>query len=218
MNLKQHVPGHDTSVIDELDKEANVNEQTTTIKHSQMVESSVVQTEVSQNDKSWSNKKKWLHLRSDVVNKTLLRAVKRFYSNKFKMLQKSIAKRSSHNATTVDILDTLTQFWEQQFEGLKLRVEFRLLAQFMMLFLDIKTKSAHRLEKSISNKAKKTLDCLRKYSADKFKDVQKWRELRILIVKIYEHNLEEFFSEAKTIQMSRDRYIEAIEDIIDIYS
>ena len=52
MNLKQHVPGHDTSVIDELDKEANVNEQTTTIKHSQMVESSVVQTEVSQNDKS----------------------------------------------------------------------------------------------------------------------------------------------------------------------
>ena len=52
MNLKQHVPGHDTSVIDELDKEANVNEQTTTIKHSQMVESSVVQTEISQNDKS----------------------------------------------------------------------------------------------------------------------------------------------------------------------
>ena len=52
MNLKQHVPGHDTSVIDELDKEANVNEQTTTVKNSQMVESSVVQTEVSQNDKS----------------------------------------------------------------------------------------------------------------------------------------------------------------------
>ena len=54
MNLRQHALGHDTNTIDESSKEANINNQTATRKQCEMVESSLVQTEVSQNDKSLS--------------------------------------------------------------------------------------------------------------------------------------------------------------------
>ena len=161
-----------------------------------------------------ANKRKWLNLRSDVVNKTLLRAVKRFYYSKFKILEKSMVRRRFKNVKTLHILDALAEFWEQQFQGLKFKVDYRLLAEFMMLFLGIKPKSTYRFDKSISYKAKLTLDCLRKYSYEKFKDLQKFKELRILIVKIYNQDLDELFSQVKTMEMNRERYIEAIDGLI----
>ena len=51
VNLRQHTLGHDTNSIDESCKEANINKQTATRKDCEMVESSLVQTEISQNDK-----------------------------------------------------------------------------------------------------------------------------------------------------------------------
>ena len=97
-------------------------------------------------------------------------------------------------------------------------IDYTLLAQFMMLFLTIKRKNTHRFDKSILYKAHQTLDCVRKYSKDKFEKVQKFREFRLLILKIYNSDMEELFSEAKTMGVSRDRYIEAIDDIIDNHS
>ena len=83
-----------------------------------------------------------------------------------------------------------------------------------MLFLGIKPKSTYRFDASISYKANLILDCLRKYSYEKFKDLQKFKELRILIVKIYNENLDELFSQVKTMQMNRERYMDAIEGLI----
>ena len=57
-----------------------------------------------------ANKRKWLNLRSDVVNKTLLRAVKRFYYSKFKILEKSMVRRRFKNVKTLHILDALAEF------------------------------------------------------------------------------------------------------------
>ena len=50
------------------------------------------------------------HLRSDVVNKTLLRAVKRYFLNKFKIQYSSLAKRRFENVKETDILDALAEF------------------------------------------------------------------------------------------------------------
>ena len=110
VNLKQHAPDHDKDIINESCKEANINKQTATRKQCEIVESTIIQTEVSQKISHETNKNNRLHLRSDVVNKTLLRAVKRFYSNKFKMLQKSIKRTSLQNAKAVDIFDVMTKF------------------------------------------------------------------------------------------------------------
>ena len=85
----------------------------------------------------------------------------------------------------------------------------------MMLFLDIKPCSIYRFEKSISHKARLTLDCLRKYSFEKFRNLQESEELKIMIVKIYNYDLEELFSGVIAMKENRERYIEAIEEIIN---
>ena len=178
-------------------------------------ESSIIQTDISQNSKSWNDKRTGFHLRSDVVNKTLLRAVKRFYSNKFKIMQKSMVNRRFKNVKTSQIIAALTKFWEQQFHSQKVEIKYKLLAEFMMLFFGIKPKSTKRFDASVSTMGRKVQDCLRKYSFEKFKEIQKWRELQILIVKLYKENLDELFLEAKTMQTNRERYLEAMQEMIE---
>ena len=85
----------------------------------------------------------------------------------------------------------------------------------MMLFIDIKPKSTYKFDKSIVAKVAKVHDCMKKYSFEKFRALQKCRELRIMIVKIYNEDLDELFSQSKPMEMNRDRYIEAIEGMID---
>ena len=106
------------------------------------------------------NKRRWLKIRSDVVNKTLLRAVKRFYYTKFKILEKSMVKRRFKNAKTTDILDALVKFWQQQFQNLKFKINYELFAEFMMLFLGIKSNSTYKFDPSIFKKAKQALECM----------------------------------------------------------
>ena len=144
----------------------------------------------------------------------MLRAIKRFYSNKFKTMQKSIVRRRFKNVKTSHILAALTKFWEKQFHSQKIEIEYKLLAEFMMLFLGIKPKSTYKFDKSILAMTRQVQDCLRKYSFEKFKAIQKWRELRILIVKLYRESLDELFSETKTMKMNRERYLEAIQEMI----
>ena len=90
------------------------------------------------------------------------------------------------------------------------------MAEFMMLFLGFKPLSTYKFDKFIFTKAKQTLDCMRKYSSQKFKEIQQIRELRILIVKIYACDMDELFSKSKTMEMNFKRYICAIEEFIDI--
>ena len=85
----------------------------------------------------------------------------------------------------------------------------------MMIFIDIKPKSTFKFDKSIASKVAKVHDCMKKYSYEKFRALQKCRELRIMAIKIYNEDLDELFSQSKPMQMNRERYTEAIEDMID---
>ena len=89
------------------------------------------------------------------------------------------------------------------------------MAEFLMLFLGFKSQNTYKFDQFISIKAKLTLDCLRNYSMKKFQYITKFEELRILIAKIYNCNLDELFSGAKTIKMNREIYVDAIAEFID---
>ena len=89
------------------------------------------------------------------------------------------------------------------------------MAEFMMMFLGIKPHSTYKFDKIISEKARQTLSCTRNYSSQKFKEIQHIRELRILIVKIYACDMDELFSQSKTMEINFKRYICAIEEFID---
>ena len=110
MNPKQYSPSIKNEANNESFKGAKNVEHTQIEEHHENSNSSIIQLEVPQKDKSKRNRRKNLHLRPDVVNKTLLRAVKRFYFNKFKNLQRSMAKKGFKNVRTAHILDTLADF------------------------------------------------------------------------------------------------------------
>ena len=212
---KHHRPSLQNTANGEPHNEDNSVEQAGAKVKGKKNRSSIIQTDIFQDNELWYKRTKWLNLRSDVVNKTLLRAIKRFYSNKFKIAQKIMVRKRFRNIKTTEILDALAEFWKQQFHNLKLQIEYESLAEFMMLFLDIKPKSTYKFDKSNSIMGALVQDCMRKYSFEKFRALQKSRELRILIVKIYKEDLDELFWETKAMEMNRERYIEAIEDIID---
>ena len=88
------------------------------------------------------------------------------------------------------------------------------MAEFMILFLGFKPQSTYKFDNFISAKAKLTLDCIKRYSSEKFKEIQKIRELRILIVHIYAYGMDELFSRSKSMEMNFRRYIRAIEEFI----
>ena len=85
----------------------------------------------------------------------------------------------------------------------------------MMIFFGIKPNSTYKFDESIFYKANNTLDCLRKYSFEKFKNLQNFGELRIMIIKIYHYDLEELFLEVEAMRTNRERYIKAIQELID---
>ena len=110
LNREQRNLSLGNSAKSESNKEIASGEQVEIRKHCVETESSTIQSEAVKDSKSERRKRKELHLRSDVVNKTLLRAVKRFYSRKFRMLQKSMVQMRFTNVKTEDILDALAEF------------------------------------------------------------------------------------------------------------
>ena len=183
-------------------------------KHHEKSESTITELEIIQKDKPKAKRREDLHLRQDVVNKTLLRAVKRFYSIKFKSFQKSMVNERLTNAKTSDMLDVLDKFWQQQLQDSKFKINYRQMAEFMMLFLDIKPQSTYKFDNSILAKAEQALDCIKRYSSQKFRKIQQIRELRILIIHIHSYDIDEFFSRSKTMEINFSRYISAIEEFI----
>ena len=166
-------------------------------------------------DSSSSSKRKLLHLRSDVVNKTLLRSIRKFYINKFKKVNRSIVRKRFKNVKTTNILRALIKFWMEEFSGTRYEIDYKSLAEFMMVFLSIKPSSTFKFRKEAVDKATQVQECIGKYSLDKFKNVKKIKEFRILIVKIYNCSLDELLSSVKTIKNNKDRYTQAIEDLLD---
>ena len=110
LNPKQHNPSLENTANGELFKETKMVKIFEIRKHQDRSGSSITELEASQKDKPKANRRKDLHLRPDVVNKTLLRAVKRFYSNRFKSLHVSMVRRRFKNIKTSYILDALDKF------------------------------------------------------------------------------------------------------------
>ena len=110
LNQVQHNPSLNYSTKSDSDKEITCGEQVQIGKHCVETKSHIIQTEIFQNTKPRKENRVELHLRSDVINKTLLRAVKRYYLKKFKVLQKSMVNKRFKNVKTKYILDALTKF------------------------------------------------------------------------------------------------------------
>ena len=110
LNQVQHNPSLENSTKSDSDKEITCGEHIQIGKHCVETKSPTIQSKYFEESKPSKRKAIELHLRPDVINKTLLRAVKRYYLKKFKVLQKSMVNKRFKNVKTKFILDALTKF------------------------------------------------------------------------------------------------------------
>ena len=118
MNYGQYGPSsksHNIKEIASIEQVHNIKEiasieQAQNTKPCVDAESLKIKSDVCEISRLGNSERKELHLRPDVVNKTLLRAVKRFYFKKFKALHQSMVNKRFANIKTRAILDTLAEF------------------------------------------------------------------------------------------------------------
>ena len=107
LEIEQHNPSSQYSTNDESFKEAKTDEK---VRIRKPHDNKTKHSKTPQKKKKKQSLRNIFHLHSDVVNKTLLRAVKRYFLNKFKIQYSSLAKRRSENVEATDILDALAEF------------------------------------------------------------------------------------------------------------
>lgn len=154
-----------------------------------------------------------LALRDDVVNKTLLRSIKRFYLNKFKKNHSDLVKARFKNLKVEVLLKALEDFSKEEFPEYK---NPELFAEFMMLFLGLKPGNKYKYNEAVASKAGQVIGCMYSYSSKKFRSLRSIKELGLIAFKVYESHLENFISGEKTMMNSKTRYKNAFIDFIDM--
>ena len=162
-------------------------------------------------------KRKWLHLRSDVVNKTLLRSIKRYYLNKFKTSNKGIVKKRYKNSKSSYILRALKGFWQKEFADHQNDINFQLLAEFLFIFLGIKHSNGNSYSQDIKMEAQLIRECMEKYTFEKFKRVKSSKQFKLLVLNINKSHMEEVLSSTKTMELNKERYQLAFDELINIF-
>ena len=165
-----------------------------------------------------SSDQNWLSVRSDLVNKTLIRSIKKFYLNKFKELNKRIVRKRFINVEADIIMQALKNFWTLEFAEISYEIDINFMAEFMMLFLGINSCDGYEFSKETVAKANQAIDWMKIFAFWKLKKVWKAKEFKILLLKIYNSELEEFLSSVKAAKNNNDRYKQAILELIDSFS
>ena len=150
--------------------------------------------------------------RDDVVNKTLLRCIKRFYLNEFKSRNKEIVRKRYVNTSSELLLDRVESLCSDLFPNIKKR---DLLSQFMFIIIDIKEHDGLDFNKTVEKKGKSVVSCMKSYTTKKFNSLYNQREIKKLARYVFENHLETLITSEKAIQANKDRYLKAIEDFIE---
>ena len=162
-----------------------------------------------------SSDQNWLSVRSDLVNKTLIRSIKKLYLNKFKELNKRIVRKRFVNVEADIIMQALVNFWTLEFAEISYEIDLNFMAEFMMLFLGINSYDDYEFSKEAVAKANQAIDCMKIFTFKKLKKVWEAKEFKILLLKICNSELEEFLSSVKAVKNNKDRYKQAILEMID---
>ena len=156
-----------------------------------------------------------LSRRSDVVNKSLLRSIRRYYLLKFRKQNKDLMRKRLTNVKMNKILNALKLICEEEFEQNKISVGFEELARFMLVFLNLKPRRYYGYDKNIINKAGQVQDCMRKYSYIKFQNLNSIEELKIMTLKIKESYIDDFFLKMKINKQNEEVYKQAMDAFVN---
>ena len=180
--------------------------------------------------------------RDDVMNKTMLRAIRRFYSNLFKRDNSRIIRKRFRNATSDEFIIAIkdlikkyilpnvnTMLNEMNRSSSDLDYLSRLLehddseelnnlAVFLMRFIGFKPKDCTKYGRDIEAKGEQIQSCMYSYSYPKFLDICNINELKIIFKCTFMYHLEKILKEDKTLLIKRKEYMTAFKNFDKLLS
>ena len=148
--------------------------------------------------------------REDVIHKTMIRAVKRFYTKLFKQENPKLFRKRIVNVRVFEILDALEKMCET-YIGSECSAT---MAEFLLKFLGLKPKNVMQYSFSADKRAEIAISCMYNYSYGKFVKLCKVREFWLLFEHLYENHLDLVFeAEKKTLKLHNDVYREAFQNL-----
>ena len=174
--------------------------------------------------------------RDDVVNKTMLRAIRRFYSNLFKRDNITIIRKRFRNATSdefiIAIKDMIKKYilpnlstmlnkmnWNSSDLGYLSRLleqddseELNNLAVFLLRFIGFKPKDCAKYGRDIETKGEQIQSCMYSYSHPKLLSIRNINELKIIFKWAFMFHLEKIFVEDTTLFIKRKEYMTAFKN------
>ena len=153
------------------------------------------------------SKNESLATREDVVNKTILRWLKRFYLRKLYELGQNINRRNFKKSPTREIIDTLRSTCLSLFGSNSIDEN---LVHFLLIILRLKPNKKIAFDKQIEEKGYKVASWMYKYSNVKFSELFTIKELKFLFDFMTDNFYDEVLEIEKTIKANQDKYEETI--------
>ena len=148
-------------------------------------------------------KKTDFNRRHDVMNKTIMRAVKRFYQRIFKQQNPQFFKQRLVNVPYCKLHVALRAICAKLFRG----SASSKLPSFLVYFLRLKKINSEGRGPRGNRNAKLMIDCMYKYTSNRFSGLDKIPEFTFLFNHIYDNFQEELFEgEENTLKKWRSGY------------
>ena len=128
-----------------------------------------------------------LSMRQDVVNKSSLRKMKKFYQDVFKQHNLKLVRARFCNAKSSEVLRAIKRTSERYFDTKSLPVDFY---HYLIGILKARDISWAKCSRQIKMEVFEFLDCSRNYSKMKFETLFKSQWLRILWRRFLSQNIE----------------------------
>ena len=135
--------------------------------------------------------------RSDIINKALLRSIKRFIIKEFKKDNKRLVKKRFRQAKAIDILAGFVKTWNRLLPNIP---NIDSIAQFAMILSGIRSSDTYPHEESLKNKADHVVHVIYHYTASQFEQIFKIKELEVIVKFIFENSPEDLY------KPHRDKY------------
>ena len=134
--------------------------------------------------------KKQFSERDDVINKALLRSIKRFYLEEFRQDNKDLIKQRYKHASAVVILNGFKTTCQRLFGEVGNLCH---ISQFLMILSAIKPMNKYPFNRGIMTKADQVCNVMYKYSSSKFQKLFEIEEFEFVFRYIYDNHRDRIF-------------------------
>lgn len=157
------------------------------------------------------------NLRKDVVYKTILRAIRRFYTKLFKERYPLRTKRCSQKPTIATQINAVEVFWQEVFQD---TVDFKAIMFFVMIMINQKlfnqAVKTGVVPPNIKRQAEEMYACLYSFKMGKFKQIAVNKYVRILMSTMLSYGKEAVIQSEKAMSDNAETYLEAFKQFFKI--